>query len=137
MARVQASGRKFKLALVAIFLLISILAPVTSASHYGSFLNGRHRHAKHTTSSAARSVADLNRRDTYSCDANNPCSNGACCGESGYCGYGDTYCGTGCVSNCDATAQCGKDAATYNATCPLNVCCSQYGFVSLRPQTFL
>ena len=51
--------------------------------------------------------------------------------------YGDTYCGTGCVSNCDAAAQCGKDAATYNATCPLNVCCSQYGFVSSRPKTSL
>lgn len=39
------------------------------------------------------------------------------------------------VSNCDAAAQCGKDAATYNATSPLNVCCSPYGFVSSRPKT--
>jgi len=137
MARAQTSGRKFSLALLAISLLISTFAPVTSASHYGSFLHGKHRHAKHGTSSSARSIGDLSRRDDYSCDADNPCSNGACCGGSGYCGYGDTYCGTGCVSNCDAAAQCGKDAATYNATCPLNVCCSQYGFVSSRPKTSL
>jgi len=36
--------------------------------------------------------------DTYSCDKSNPCSNGACCGASGYCGYGPTYCGTGIYS---------------------------------------
>jgi len=30
----------------------------------------------------------LMRRDDYSCGPGNPCSNGACCGVSGYCGYG-------------------------------------------------
>ncbi|KAJ5214129.1 CAZyme family GH18 [Penicillium cf. viridicatum] len=54
--------------------------------------------------------------------------NGACCGVGGYCGYRDTYCGAGCVSNCGATAQCGKDAAVFNTICPLNVCCREYGF---------
>src|SRR4051794_24763044 len=49
----------------------------------------------------------ISARDDYSCSASNPCSNGACCGASGYCGYGDTYCGKGCVSNCDAIAECG------------------------------
>lgn len=32
--------------------------------------------------------ASLVRRDDYSCGPGNPCSNGACCGVSGYCGYG-------------------------------------------------
>ena len=69
--------------------------------------------------------------DEYSCGPDKPCSNGACCGASGNCGYGATYCGTGCVSHCDATAECGKDAKVPGTTCPLNTCCSQYGFVSL------
>jgi hypothetical protein len=29
----------------------------------------------------------LSRRD-YTCGPGNPCSNGACCGVSGFCGYG-------------------------------------------------
>lgn len=64
----------------------------------------------------------------YTCGPDSPCSNGACCGESGWCGYGPTYCGDGCQSNCVATAECGEFAATPDAGCPLNVCCSQYGF---------
>lgn len=77
---------------------------------------------------------NLAKREDFTCDESNPCSNGACCGTSGYCGYGETYCGNGitpndnCWSNCDAHAECGKDALKVNATCPLNVCCSQYGF---------
>ena len=81
----------------------------------------------------AFSNATLVRRDDYSCGPKKPCSNGACCGRSGYCGYGSTYCGSGCVSNCDATAECGKDAKVPGTQCPLNTCCSQYGFVSSQP----
>ncbi|KAJ6052520.1 glycosyl hydrolases family 18-domain-containing protein [Penicillium canescens] len=73
--------------------------------------------------------------DTYSCNKTNPCSNGACCAKSGYCGFGDKYCGTtdespndACWSNCDAHAECGKDAVPAHKGCPLNVCCSPYGF---------
>ncbi|GAW17403.1 hypothetical protein ANO14919_068600 [Xylariales sp. No.14919] len=32
------------------------------------------------------------------------------------------------ISNCDARAECGADAAVPGTTCPLNVCCSFYGF---------
>ncbi|VDC05350.1 unnamed protein product [Peniophora sp. CBMAI 1063] len=63
-----------------------------------------------------------------SCSADDPCPNGACCGVSGFCGYGDTYCGDGCISNCDAVAECGPNAAPGNEECPLNVCCSKFGF---------
>ncbi|KAF8750314.1 hypothetical protein RHS01_09455 [Rhizoctonia solani] len=72
--------------------------------------------------------------DDYSCSAAKPCSNGACCGVSGYCGYGPTYCGTGCQSNCTATAECGQYAAVPGTKCPLNVCCSQYGFCGTTPE---
>ena len=32
--------------------------------------------------------SSLVRRDDYSCGPGKPCANGACCGVSGYCGYG-------------------------------------------------
>ena len=80
--------------------------------------------------SLSQSNATLLPRDTYQCSASKPCSNGACCGKSGYCGYGPTYCGSGCVSDCNAVAECGQYAKTANTQCPLNTCCSQFGFVS-------
>lgn len=70
----------------------------------------------------------LFRRDDYTCSASKPCSNGACCGTSGYCGYGPTYCGAGCTSNCNAKAACGQYAEKPGQTCPLNTCCSEFGF---------
>ncbi|KAL2817250.1 hypothetical protein BDW59DRAFT_166064 [Aspergillus cavernicola] len=76
--------------------------------------------------------------DPYSCDESKPCSNGACCAKSGYCGYGEDYCGeTGespnevCWSNCDAVAECGRHATPAGKVCPLNVCCSPYGFCGM------
>lgn len=75
-----------------------------------------------------RSNATLLPRDTFQCSQSKPCSNGACCGGSGYCGYGPTYCGSGCVSNCGAVAECGKYAKISGQQCPLNTCCSQFGF---------
>ncbi|KAJ7264087.1 hypothetical protein B0H12DRAFT_1102814 [Mycena haematopus] len=83
------------------------------------------------TASAALSQSTL---PVGSCTANIPCSNGACCNsKSGYCGYGAEFCttvaaGGPCTSNCDAKAQCGPNAPAGEEDCPLNVCCSQYGF---------
>ena len=76
--------------------------------------------------------ASLVRRDDYSCGPDKPCKNGACCGKSGYCGYGPTYCGDGCASNCGAVAECGQYAKEPGKKCPLNTCCSEFGFVSIR-----
>jgi hypothetical protein len=73
-------------------------------------------------------------RQTGQCGPGLPCSNGACCGASGYCGYGSAYCGTGCLSNCGAYAECGQFAQTNGTQCPLNTCCSQFGFVSCQVQ---
>ncbi|KAG5951737.1 hypothetical protein E4U53_002386 [Claviceps sorghi] len=77
---------------------------------------------------SARALNTLQAREDYTCGPGRPCSNKACCGESGNCGYGSTYCGKGCTSNCDAVAECGKDSKDGKTTCPLNTCCSQYGF---------
>lgn len=66
--------------------------------------------------------------DDYSCRAGHPCHNGACCGASGYCGYGPTYCGTGCIWNCKASAECGQYSTPAGKKCPLNTCCSKHGF---------
>lgn len=35
-------------------------------------------------------VPELHRRDDYTCGPGKPCRNKACCGASGYCGYGAT-----------------------------------------------
>lgn len=61
-----------------------------------------------------------------SCDSEHPCKSG-CCSKSGSCGFGPDWCSDDkCMSNCDAVAECGKYG---NGTeCPLNVCCSQWGF---------
>ncbi|KAL5040878.1 hypothetical protein BDW71DRAFT_212673 [Aspergillus fruticulosus] len=79
--------------------------------------------------------------DPYSCDESNPCSNGACCAKTGVCGYGEDYCGeTGespnevCWSNCDAVAECGRHSSPAGKECPLNVCCSQYGFCGMTEE---
>ncbi|KAF3480712.1 chitinase [Arthroderma uncinatum] len=73
-------------------------------------------------------VASVVGQGDYSCGPDQPCSNRACCGPSGWCGYGDKSCGDGCQSNCDAKAECGEKTVASNRTCPLNVCCSEYGF---------
>lgn len=49
----------------------------------------------------------------------------------GTCGLGPDYCGDGCYSSCDYKSECvpGWGIEWSNATtCPLNVCCSKYGF---------
>ncbi|KAJ3953651.1 hypothetical protein N0V92_009873 [Colletotrichum tropicale] len=66
--------------------------------------------------------------DPYTCGPGRPCSNGACCGASGNCGYAPAYCGAGCQSNCDAKAECGQYAVNPGQTCKLNACCSEHGF---------
>jgi len=78
------------------------------------------------------------------CDATTECPDGSCCNKQGRCGFGKENCGDGCQSNCEgiakchhdfinffsgnATAFCGKDSEDGNTKCPLNVCCSFYGY---------
>lgn len=61
---------------------------------------------------------------------------GACCPKATLsCNYGPDACGTTgtspndvCWSNCDAAAECGRFSNPPGKTCPLNVCCSRWGF---------
>ncbi|KAI0546598.1 hypothetical protein F4679DRAFT_409115 [Xylaria curta] len=64
------------------------------------------------------------------CNDETPCPNGACCGKnSGLCGYSPSECGAGnCSSNCNAKAECGQYGVPGRQNCPLNVCCSEFGF---------
>ena len=63
------------------------------------------------------------------CAPGSPCTNGACCSNTGVCSYAPTSCSPNvCISNCNAKAPCGQYADPASATCPLNVCCSQFGF---------
>ena len=49
----------------------------------------------------------------------------------GVCGLGPDFCGKGCISNCERKSECdpgwGIDWSE-SAKCPLNVCCSKFGF---------
>lgn len=113
------------------------------------FLNLTHREVNPQRIAAAKAHShgprsiDLSKRQagpsgTGTCAPGTPCSNGACCSKSGFCGYSPDFCGTAnCISNCDAKAQCGQYAVAGKQKCPLNVCCSQYGlFTSISPFSF-
>ncbi|KAK4200452.1 killer toxin subunits alpha/beta [Triangularia verruculosa] len=78
--------------------------------------------------------------DDYSCAPDRPCRNGACCPKATLsCNYGEKYCGKSgtspndvCWSNCHAKAECGVNAAVPGKKCPLNVCCSRWGFCGME-----
>jgi chitinase len=133
----KGAGRRplFVLVLASILSTFLLLSS-TGHSHHVSTLSRRVANPStdldFPDGSNGTSVSELRRRqDDYSCGPGRPCKNHACCGASGFCGYGQTYCGPGCTSNCDAHAECGKDAVVPGAKCPLNTCCSEFGFVSL------
>jgi hypothetical protein len=84
--------------------------------------NKRHIHSHMRT----RAASDL---PEGTCAPGTPCVNGACCSKTGICGFSPAECGSGnCISNCNATAPCGQYAKPEDKQCPLNVCCSFYGF---------
>lgn len=75
----------------------------------------------------------VRRIDPYKCTKDIPCHTKACCGSFGAdgvgtCGFGPTFCGSDCASQCDAKPECGQYAVPAGKTCPLNVCCSKFGF---------
>ncbi|RFN51329.1 hypothetical protein FIE12Z_4383 [Fusarium flagelliforme] len=70
--------------------------------------------------------------DDIHCDKSTPCEVG-CCGSNNVCGTGPDYCSKAkCINNCDFKAECNPGnwpSQYFNSTkCPLNVCCSKYGF---------
>ena len=101
------------------------LCKATSPS-YGIKVDARgHEVSKEQSSELSIFGRDL---PVGTCDANTPCANGACCGSDNLCGYSPKQCGTGCRFNCDAKAECGPYAPDGKQVCPLNVCCSEFGF---------
>ncbi|KUJ19021.1 glycoside hydrolase [Mollisia scopiformis] len=88
----------------------------------------------------------------YTCSEGNPCTL-ACCSPYGFCGYGPDFCSpqSNCIAalsqdqTCNLTSPC--DPGTYPGwtnttwgptyasaeTCPLNVCCSPFGFCGTTP----
>ncbi|KAI0132937.1 glycoside hydrolase family 18 protein [Xylariales sp. AK1849] len=122
----------FLLGVAASTLLFSFPAPFFG-SHVAKSATGHHIWSSSNTLSNGLGSSNFRRADEYTCTADQPCSNGACCGsflgtDTGTCGYGPTYCGTDCTSNCNATAECGQYAVSGDEYCPLNVCCSEWGF---------
>lgn len=64
----------------------------------------------------------------FSCTAEEPCKVG-CCSKEGSCGFGPDWCSAdNCIGTCDAKAECGEYAEKPGSDCPLNVCCSRWGF---------
>jgi chitinase len=86
--------------------------------------------AKRSDSSflTARSIHhQLGKRDALRCD-DGPCIDGSCCSKDKICGYGPDYCGTGCISQCNATAMCGKYSENAAMPCGMQLCCSAMGW---------
>ena len=80
------------------------------------------------------SQTHLSRRDNgpIQCGPGKPCLDKSCCNSDGKCGYGSGHCSTtaptSCISNCDATAMCGKDSKGSRLKCGENLCCSYFGW---------
>ncbi|KAJ2907324.1 hypothetical protein MKZ38_003180 [Zalerion maritima] len=83
-------------------------------------------------------AADDDEDNGYTCSEDKLCDIG-CCGPlddtgAGVCGLGPDFCGEGCTSTCDYKSECdpGWGMEWSNATtCPLNVCCSKFGFCGM------
>ncbi|KAF1914807.1 hypothetical protein BDU57DRAFT_549890 [Ampelomyces quisqualis] len=78
------------------------------------------------------SVKAIGSKGNGGCSAQNPCLLGSCCNSDGQCGYRPEHCSPSdpktCVANCDAKAPCGEFSADGKTVCPLNACCSPFGF---------
>ncbi|GKT65310.1 chitinase [Colletotrichum tofieldiae] len=80
-------------------------------------------------------VAAAEGKPDYVCSRTKPCKLG-CCGkldaqDNGICGLGPEYCGADCFSSCSEKSECDPGWGmqwSAASTCPLNVCCSKFGF---------
>ncbi|BCS04473.1 uncharacterized protein AKAW2_80274S [Aspergillus luchuensis] len=92
------------------------------------------------------SLAIVGICDDISCSKSNPCTEGCCSKLSGVCGFGPDYCSSqNCIAaastngTCSHLAECDPSVSGWTTVawgseyassekCPLNVCCSAYGF---------
>ncbi|OHW97432.1 glycoside hydrolase family 18 protein [Colletotrichum incanum] len=85
-------------------------------------------------------VAAAEEKPDYTCSRTKPCKLG-CCGkldaqDNGICGLGPEYCGADCFSSCSEKSECDPGWGmqwSAASTCPLNVCCSKFGFCGTTP----
>ena len=124
------------------FLLRATLFAATS-----SFIEGKGKPVKTTTTSSSSATSATCAADSQTCGPNNPCADGLCCSQWGYCGSDEAYCGACCQNGpcwdssttssttsstsstssssgtcAAATNQCGADKP-----CADGFCCSQWG----------
>ncbi|KAK4143160.1 glycoside hydrolase superfamily [Dichotomopilus funicola] len=102
----------------------------------------RHRKGFGAQADASRHwmTAQDDTPEKYTCTKTKKCEIG-CCGEldkngDGVCGLGPDYCGDKCTSTCNYKSECdpGWGMKWSNASaCPLNVCCSEFGFCGTTP----
>ena len=100
----------------------------TSEIHKWAMRSSRqHGHLHDTTPATLHPL--VKRGGAEPCDASTPCPDKSCCSKVGKCGYGPDYCGTdNCISNCNATAMCGRYSEGGSLKCGMNLCCSYYGW---------
>lgn len=80
--------RLFSLCFAGAFLLVALRSYGGAKIEITSnLLVARHDDLNSALDASPASNITLHRREDYSCSASKPCSNGACCGESGFCGY--------------------------------------------------
>ncbi|KAJ6133731.1 class V chitinase [Penicillium sp. IBT 18751x] len=123
-------ARNSSKALLPLFRPYSPDTPVFENQKLLKDLAGKSKSSIYKTSNSDRGL--LSKRDslpTGTCAPGTPCINGACCSNTGVCSFSPSSCAADvCISNCNATAPCGEYAKAGEGNCPLNVCCSQFGF---------
>lgn len=105
---------------------------------------------------ASRLSALLQRDASAQCGPGQPCADNSCCNsvssewkqvwhiidryQEGKCGYTLYNCGSSsavqCISNCDAKAMCGVNSLNSAQHCPLQICCSAFGFCGVSQLPF-
>jgi chitinase len=90
-----------------------------------------------TRRSDLSTFVSLRERDAAAqCSPTSPCADESCCNSEGKCGFTPYNCKntatTTCISNCDATAMCGVDSFHGEQKCPLNICCSYFGYCGVN-----
>ncbi|EJT72530.1 hypothetical protein GGTG_09395 [Gaeumannomyces tritici R3-111a-1] len=111
-----------------LLLLLPLLAwPASTVVTAQSEFSSQVKQADHLLREAAE--------NGYSCSRTKPCALGCCKLDDtgvGVCGAGPDFCGAGvCYSQCSWKSECdpGWGLQWSNmSTCPLNVCCSKFGF---------
>ncbi|OTB01251.1 glycoside hydrolase family 18 protein [Hypoxylon sp. CI-4A] len=129
----MASKTSYRQCAFLLFILASIIPPVLSTFDV------------HIASRESYARSPFQRRDNEdesTCTKKKGCPKG-CCGPldpatgKGTCGTGPKFCGDGCTSQCNYKSECdpGWGMKWSNMSkCPLNVCCSEYGFCGTTDQ---